>query len=274
MKKFFLYFALTAFTAFTTTNAQAQDRKLVNMTGYNWYSNTWGQLPDGSWGYTPVKLDEPTLYDNYYYYYNSQNQLAIETTYTQLRYIYNDNGTKASKETWNFSNGIFCCTMAEIYEYDEEGNVIDDGAAVQKPLEDINIVKLPEGAALEALAGKLQEQGLSIQTLFANDAPVAELVDIRTSQVTSVNSLEELCDAVTAQGRRGISIQRYKGLGEMSQEELWETTMNPETRTMIQVKVEDAEAADKTFDLLMGTAVSPRRQFIEEHADEVLNPDI
>ena len=60
----------------------------------------------------------------------------------------------------------------------------------------------------------------------------------------------------------------------MSQEELWETTMNPETRTMIQVKVEDAEAADKTFDLLMGTAVSPRRQFIEEHADEVLNPDI
>lgn len=124
MKKFFLYFALTAFTAFTTTNAQAQDRKLVNMTGYNWYSNTWGQLPDGSWGYTPVKLDEPTLYDNYYYYYNSQNQLAIETTYTQLRYIYNDNGTKASKETWNFSNGIFCCTMAEIYEYDEEGNII------------------------------------------------------------------------------------------------------------------------------------------------------
>ena len=124
MKKFFLYFALTAFTAFTTTNAQAQDRKLVNMTGYNWYSNTWGQLPDGSWGYTPVKLDEPTLYDNYYYYYNSQNQLAIETTYTQLRYIYNDNGTKASKETWNFSNGIFCCTMAESYEYDEEGNII------------------------------------------------------------------------------------------------------------------------------------------------------
>ena len=124
MKKFFLYFALTAFTAFTTTNAQAQDRKLVNMTGYNWYSNTWGQLPDGSWGYTPVKLDEPTLYDNYYYYYNSQNQLAIETTYTQLRYIYTDNGTKASKETWNFSNGIFCCTMAEIYEYDEEGNII------------------------------------------------------------------------------------------------------------------------------------------------------
>ena len=124
MKKFFLYFALTAFTAFTTTNAQAQDRKLVNMTSYNWNSNTWGQLPDGSWGYTPVKLDEPTLYDNYYYYYNSQNQLAIETTYTQLRYIYNDNGTKASKETWNFSNGIFCCTMAEIYEYDEEGNII------------------------------------------------------------------------------------------------------------------------------------------------------
>ncbi len=159
-------------------------------------------------------------------------------------------------------------------QVDEEGNVIDGGADVQKPLEDINVVKLPEGAALEALAAKLQEQGLSIQTLFANDAPVAELVDSRTSAVTCVNSLEELCDAVTAQGRRGITIQRYKGLGEMDASELWETTMNPETRTMIQVKVEDAEAADKTFDLLMGTAVSPRRRFIEEHADEVLNPDI
>lgn len=92
--------------------------------------------------------------------------------------------------------------------------------------------------------------------------------------MTPVSSLQELCEAVTAQGRKGIKIQRYKGLGEMNADELWETTMNPETRTMIQVKVEDAEYADKTFDLLMGTAVAPRRQFIEEHADEVLNPDI
>ncbi len=163
---------------------------------------------------------------------------------------------------------------AAAQQVDEEGNVIDDAAVAQQPLEDINVVKLPEGAALEALAAKLKEQGLSIQTLFASDAPVAELVDSKTSAVTSVRSLEELCDAVTAQGRVGIEIQRYKGLGEMDASELWETTMNPETRTMIQVKVEDAEAADKTFDLLMGSAVSPRRRFIEEHADEVLNPDI
>ena len=60
----------------------------------------------------------------------------------------------------------------------------------------------------------------------------------------------------------------------MDAKELWETTMNPETRSMIQVKVEDAEAADKTFDLLMGSNVYPRRQFIEENADTVLNPDI
>ena len=79
---------------------------------------------------------------------------------------------------------------------------------------------------------------------------------------------------MTAQGRKGIVIQRYKGLGEMDPSELWETTMDPATRTMIQVKVEDAEYADKTFDLLMGSAVAPRRHFIEEHADEVLNPDI
>ncbi|MCQ2396260.1 MAG: DNA gyrase subunit B [Lentisphaeria bacterium] len=160
-------------------------------------------------------------------------------------------------------------------QFDEDGNVIDAAPAVQeKPLEDIQVVKLPEASALETLAAKLKEYGLDIQNLFKGDAPIAELVNNQSEQVTSVNSLEALCDAVTNQGRKGITIQRYKGLGEMSADELWETTMNPATRTMIQVKVEDAEYADKTFDLLMGTAVAPRRQFIEDHADEVLNPDI
>ncbi|MCQ2404119.1 MAG: DNA gyrase subunit B [Lentisphaeria bacterium] len=158
---------------------------------------------------------------------------------------------------------------------DEEGNVIDSGAASpEKPMEGIQVVKLPESAVLEDLAAKLQVHGLDLQKLYENAEPIAELVNNQTQNVTQVNSLEALCDAVTNQGRKGISIQRYKGLGEMSADELWETTMNPATRTMIQVKVEDAEFADKTFDLLMGSAVAPRRQFIEEHADEVLNPDI
>jgi DNA gyrase subunit B len=71
-----------------------------------------------------------------------------------------------------------------------------------------------------------------------------------------------------------ITMQRYKGLGEMSPGQLWETTMNPETRTILQVTIEDAAAADKTFDMLMGSVVAPRKKFIQTHAKQVQNLDI
>lgn len=94
------------------------------------------------------------------------------------------------------------------------------------------------------------------------------------NSVTKINSREELVKHVFESAKKDVQIQRYKGLGEMNPEQLWETTMNPEKRTLLQVRIEDAVETDEIFTVLMGDSVEPRRKFIEDFALDVRNLDI
>jgi len=89
-----------------------------------------------------------------------------------------------------------------------------------------------------------------------------------------VHGPSELLDAVMVAGRKGLTLQRYKGLGEMNPDQLWETTLDLEQRTLLQVKLKEGEDADDIFSRLMGDVVEPRREFIQSNALNVANLDV
>lgn len=99
-------------------------------------------------------------------------------------------------------------------------------------------------------------------------------VEDEEQKIHDLNDWFELRDFITNFGKKGIYIQRYKGLGEMNPEQLWETTLDPEIRTLKQVQIEDFEVSDDIFNVLMGDVVEPRRRFIEENALKVKNLDV
>ena len=127
---------------------------------------------------------------------------------------------------------------------------------------DLEFVLSAEFSELRALYGELRDLGDSQFILKNGDEDV------------SLRSFGEVIEFLLNQGRKGKNIQRYKGLGEMDPEQLWDTTMDPEKRTLLQVNVEDSVGADEIFTILMGDQVEQRRVFIKKHALDVRNLDI
>ncbi|OGI48686.1 MAG: DNA gyrase subunit B [Candidatus Muproteobacteria bacterium RBG_16_65_34] len=115
----------------------------------------------------------------------------------------------------------------------------------------------------------MREFGKQLETLFT-----AEVTIERGDKHQTVTSINEAMDWFMTEARRGQTIQRYKGLGEMNPEQLWETTMDPQIRRLLKVSVEDGVAADEVFTMLMGDQVEPRREFIEKNALYVVNLDV
>jgi DNA gyrase subunit B len=127
---------------------------------------------------------------------------------------------------------------------------------------DPQIARSPEGRRLNSAVAALRDA-------FASPATME-----RRGVETSLTGPLALLEALTSLGRRGLSVQRYKGLGEMNPGQLWETTLDPEVRTLYQVKVEHVDAANEVFATLMGDVVEPRREFIQTNALKVVNLDV
>ena len=152
-----------------------------------------------------------------------------------------------------------------------QGAPTDDGGLrfvrTVQGYEEVHVIDGPLIRSAEAR--QLDAHAAELQAVYTHPAVLR-----RRTEETAVRSPIELLDAVLALGRKGLSIQRYKGLGEMNPEQLWETTVDPEARALLQVSVNHADDADDLFETLMGDVVEPRRNFIQKHALDVINLDV
>ena len=132
----------------------------------------------------------------------------------------------------------------------------------ERRLVDGPLIRSTEARHLDAMAGDLQESYMAHSTLSQKD------------QEYLITGPTALAQAIFELGRKGITISRYKGLGEMNPDQLWETTLDPEARSLLKVEIKHADEAEDVFSTLMGDVVEPRRDFIQSHALEVANLDV
>ncbi len=169
-----------------------------------------------------------------------------------------------------------------LYNDDELSKYVSDDDATKNK----DYIEFYEAREIEKIIDKIDKLGVDIEEYDAPEETLNEkkgakketekpIYTIKMEKETKrLSSLKEVLKFVKSVGKEGMSIQRYKGLGEMNPVQLWETTMDPEKRTLLKVMLEDAVEADSMFTILMGEAVEPRREFIEKHAHEVKVLDI
>ena len=145
----------------------------------------------------------------------------------------------------------------------------DQGVRLARILRGVEEVRTLDGRMMRS--GEARKTGTFTQSLQDVYGTPAKLH--RKDKSVEIMGPMDLLDAILSEGEKGLSLQRYKGLGEMNPDQLWETTLDPDARTLLQVRVEDMAEADDLFTKLMGDVVEPRREFIQQNALSVENLD-
>ena len=219
-----------------------------------------------------------------------KNILGSLTELEKLIEIMNKRGVSFTRyiENYDKKKGVFPKYMVKVGK--ETHYVFNDTelATITKNDEEAQYVEIFETEDITSIQKRFETEGLTLENFYKRDVqseivPETDKKNVLTKALFLIEGendrhefycLKEVLDFVHSHAKKGIHVQRYKGLGEMNPQQLWETTMDPAHRTILKVNLEDAVEVDKTFSILMGDEVAPRREFIERYAHEVKDLDI